>query len=393
MSDNTTQNDHQSYMKQQSMKSRARRNFFLFTLIPFILLNTIIFFAVTTMPEFTLEINSNPDFKTVGITITQTSIYPLKSFVVKLDDKEIPMEMHKEGLKTIYEAVVSSNGGLSVEAINLNGMRKIVYDQIDSIDTTPPLILEPEETEDSKVSLTLEDDQSGIDFDKLYGIDANGNNIRPESVNKEDSSVIFPYDTDSLEIHVVDKVGNQSVANFSRVDRHPKRETESASNEDDTTDSDHSKAADGKKSSENSSHTENTKARNESTARSTTSAKSSQTKKSSTSASSAKDSSSKTSKSSSKSTSAGTKSSTSASQKSGSAKSSASASQKSGSAKNTTSASQKSSSSKDQSSTASSKSGSGSSSKASQSKTAEESKSSEKATGKTATHGPGETAQ
>ena len=370
MSDNTTQNDHQSYMKQQSMKSRARRNFFLFTLIPFILLNTIIFFAVTTMPEFTLEINSNPDFKTVGITITQTSIYPLKSFVVKLDDNEIPMEMHKEGLKTIYEAVVSSNGGLSVEAINLNGMRKIVYDQIDSIDTTPPLILEPEETENSKVSLTLEDDQSGIDFDKLYGIDANGNNIRPESVNKEDSSVIFPYDTDSLEIHVVDKVGNQSVANFSRVDRHPKRETESASNEDDTTDSDHSKAADGKKSSENSSHTENTKARNESTARSTTS-----------------------SKSSSKSTSAGTKSSTSASQKSGSAKSSASASQKSGSAKNTTSASQKSSSSKDQSSAASSKSGSGSSSKASQSKTAEESKSSEKATGKTATHGPGETAQ
>ena len=227
MSDKTSQNDHQSYTKQQSIKSKERRNFFLFTIIPFILLNTIIFFAVTTMPDFTLDIIKNADFKTVNLTVTQTSIYPLKSFIVKLDETEIQMEVHKEGFKTIYEATLTTNGGLSVEAINLNGMRKIAYDQIDSIDTTPPLILDPEETENSKVSISLEDDQSGIDFDKLYAIDARGNNIRPELIDKENSSVVFPYDTDSLEIHVVDKVGNQSVANFSRIDRRAKRDTDS----------------------------------------------------------------------------------------------------------------------------------------------------------------------
>lgn len=334
MSDKTTQNDHQSYTKQQSIKSKERRNFFLFTIIPFILLNTIIFFAVTTMPDFTLDIIKNADFKTVNLTVTQTSIYPLKSFIVKLDETEIQMEVHKEGFKTIYEATITTNGGLSVEAINLNGMRKIAYDQIDSIDTTPPLILDPEETENSKVSISLEDDQSGIDFDKLYAIDARGNNIRPELIDKEDSSVVFPYDTDSLEIHVVDKVGNQSVANFSRIDRRAKRDTDSdeASDKADSNNTDDNENTDKIKQSKSSTRAENktqgSSNRQSQSTKSTKSESHSKTKASSTAAKSSPAASKNTAKSNTSSTSKNTTLSTSKSTASPTSKNSTSAASK-----------------------------------------------------------------
>ena len=79
------------------------------------------------MPDFTLDIIKNADFKTVNLTVTQTSIYPLKSFIVKLDETEIQMEVHKEGFKTIYEATLTTNGGLSVEAINLNSAYRMIW--------------------------------------------------------------------------------------------------------------------------------------------------------------------------------------------------------------------------------------------------------------------------
>lgn len=193
-------------------KNKKTSNFpkiLLLYILPFITINTFIFFAVTSQPKYTVEILDTNDYKTVEIQINRKSLYPLKSISAILDTS--PIELIKES-NNKYTAKVTHNGTLEITAINLNGMTKTLYEHIGSIDDTPPIIY-GEIVNDLTVNLNLEDNQSGIDFSTIYAISIDGKTLKPDYINEKTSSVIFPYNG-HLEIHVKDRVGNESLATF-----------------------------------------------------------------------------------------------------------------------------------------------------------------------------------
>ena len=185
-------------------------NVLLFYILPFIVVNALIFFALTSQPKFELTLGETKDYSTQEIQIKIESIFPKKDFYVTLDGE--PVELENED-KKIYTATLEHNGTLEVSLTNINGMNKTVYENISSIDDEPPVITE-DESAPGYLALYIEDSQAGVDFDSLYGVDSDGNVISPSVLDEGESWALFYYDTATIDVHVFDKAGKESIASF-----------------------------------------------------------------------------------------------------------------------------------------------------------------------------------
>lgn len=184
-------------------------NVLLFYVLPFLAVNTLIFFVVTAQPKFEVTLDDNPGYESQDFQVKITSVFPKKDFYVNLDQE--PLELDQDG--KVYSGTVTHNGTLEVSLTNINGMNKTVYENISSIDDEPPIIT-PDDAESGYVSIYIEDTQSGVDFDSLYGVDSDGNIITPSTLDEGDGWAVFYYDTPSIDIHVLDKAGRESIATY-----------------------------------------------------------------------------------------------------------------------------------------------------------------------------------
>ena len=78
----------------------------LFYILPFIVVNGIIFFLVTTKPKYELVVEGTNDYRTTDITFSIKSIMPLKEVTVKMDSE--PLNLVKVGKKK-YKATIDHN--------------------------------------------------------------------------------------------------------------------------------------------------------------------------------------------------------------------------------------------------------------------------------------------
>ena len=182
----------------------------LFWILPFIVINLIIFFIVTATPKFTVSVEGNNDYKSAVVNVNIKSIFPIKEFTVKLGNE--PLEMTNTE-KRNYTATVYSNGTLEVSVVNKNDMAKTVYENINAIDDTPPMVTE-EDSGPGFCSMHIEDTQSGVNYDSLYAIDGEGKKITPSLLDEGDGLVVFNYDQGPLEVHICDKIGLESITEF-----------------------------------------------------------------------------------------------------------------------------------------------------------------------------------
>ena len=192
-------------------------------ILPFIVINLIIFFIVTSRPDFTVNIEDNGDYKTASLTINVKTIYPRKEFKVTLADEPVELE---ETDRNTYKATLEGNGTLEVSLTNLNGMNKTVYENVNCMDDDPPVITE-DDSAMGYVSMYVEDTQSGVDYDSIYAFDGNGKLIFPDNVFKDESLVVFNFDAAPLEVHVFDNSGRESIATFAVTGAAPKADSES----------------------------------------------------------------------------------------------------------------------------------------------------------------------
>ena len=186
-------------------------NVLLFYVLPFIVINAIIFFVVTAQPDFEVTLGDNPGYESQEFQVKIKSIFPKKDFYVTIDQD--PVELEQDG--KLYSGIVNHNGTLEVSLTNINGMNKTVYENISSIDDEPPIITQ-DDSETGYVSVYIEDTQSGVDFDSLYGVDSDGNVISPSTLDEGDGWAVFYYDTPSIDVHVFDKAGRESIATYGR---------------------------------------------------------------------------------------------------------------------------------------------------------------------------------
>ncbi|MDO4487578.1 MAG: hypothetical protein Q4B67_00605 [Eubacteriales bacterium] len=184
----------------------------IFFVIPYIVINSIIFILVTAAPKIDIAVKNTDNYKDTTVTFDVNCLLPVKELSVTMESEEIPYE--KSG--NSYTATVSKNGTIYITVTALNGMSTTNYAEIGILDDVPPVIDETKcRIENGVLTFTISDTQSGVDFDSIYGTDSAGRTVTPESINKTSGTVSIPMTTNTLEIHFSDMVGNAREASIS----------------------------------------------------------------------------------------------------------------------------------------------------------------------------------
>ncbi|WP_349946136.1 hypothetical protein ABFV83_19055 [Lacrimispora sp. BS-2] len=177
----------------------------LFYVLPFIVVNSLIFFLVTSKPKGEITIGESSDYISTTMELKINSLLPVKGMEVTLDGT--PVELTKTGLKT-YSTVLTNNGGLEIKLTSFNKMKTILHEQVNVLDDTPPVIKD-QVFEDGVLSFRLEDTQSGVDYSSISGCDEDNQDISPLSIDRSTGRVTFELKKDNLTITAKDKIGNE----------------------------------------------------------------------------------------------------------------------------------------------------------------------------------------
>ena len=97
---------------------------------------------------------------------------------------------------------------LYVTVKSINGMQTNNYVSVSILDDTAPSIDE-ESCVISRGELTfvIEDSQSGVDYDSIYGIYDGNKEVKPTKMDTATGTVTIPMYSDSIELHFEDLVG------------------------------------------------------------------------------------------------------------------------------------------------------------------------------------------
>lgn len=182
----------------------------LFYVLPFIVINGLIFLLVTSRPKAEITIGESSDYITTTMELKVKSLLPIKTMEVALDST--PIELTKIGGKT-YKATLTNNGTLEVKLTGFNKMKTAVYEQVSVLDDTPPAIKD-KVVENGILSFRLEDTQSGVNYSSIAASDEENTDILPLSIDRSTGLVTFEIEKDNITITAKDKIGNELHVTF-----------------------------------------------------------------------------------------------------------------------------------------------------------------------------------
>ena len=252
----SNQKDYRSSKGSQKKKS-GFLSILLHYVLPYLVINSIILFFVLATPKLKVNEATETDDPAVRTLLVHVdSVLPIKEFTAKLEGKE--QNFTKENQNYIIS--LTGNGNLRISAKSINGMMQVSNTQINSFDENPPVIDEDNVVLGSGyVEFTVTDDQSGVDYATIYGIDKDGDNLKPTNIDEATGKVTFSMKSNGLTVYVSDKSGNQVTGNFT-LEESPypktKADEEAVKDEDSKSEnnkSESSKSIDSKSNSEKSS--------------------------------------------------------------------------------------------------------------------------------------------
>lgn len=195
-------------------KSRFSNEFLrtlLFLVIPYLILNGIIFILVTATPKIEVTVADTNDYVSSKAKFTVSCLLPIKTIDVTVDSE--PIEYEKTG--STYTAEIRKNGTFYVEATALNGMHSVGYQDVSVLDDMPPAITEQScHIEGGILTFTITDTLSGVDWSSIYATTDAGQQVQPSSIDKEAGIVNIEMADDHMEIHFKDMVGNERSASI-----------------------------------------------------------------------------------------------------------------------------------------------------------------------------------
>ena len=188
----------------RSWNDNRKLHTLVFYILPFILINLVIFIVATSKPKIEYDASDTKDYRSVDISIRIRSLLPIREMSVTMESQ--PLEMEKE--KGVYKATLTNNGTLQIFVKGWNGMSARLSDTIQALDDMAPTIQEDYVMENGILTITAEDSQSGINFDAVYATDEDEKTVKPSHINKESGEITFPMDTQTLVVFVADYAGN-----------------------------------------------------------------------------------------------------------------------------------------------------------------------------------------
>lgn len=215
---NTPQNPH-SRLNSSRRETKAAKSglgewteVFLFYLLPFLLFNGILFVLVAARPQITIKVDNTKDYKTTTASITVKSLFPIKEFSSSQEGTPLLLTETKKGQ---YTADIVRNGVIEIYAKGLNGMAVTKYEHVNILDDVAPLVGETYSIQDGILSMSLEDSQSGVDFQSVFAATPSGQTLVPLSADRQTGVLTFPMEEEFLVIYASDLAGNGMQATFS----------------------------------------------------------------------------------------------------------------------------------------------------------------------------------
>ena len=197
----------------RSWNDNRKLHTLVFYILPFLLLNLVIFILATSTPKIEYDASDTKDYRTVDISIRIRSLLPVREMSVTMESQ--PLELEKE--KGVYTATLTNNGTLQIYVKGWNGMAARLSDTIAALDDMAPSIQEDYVMENGILTITAEDSQSGINFDAVYATDEDEKTVKPTHINKETGEITFPMDTKTLVVYVEDYAGNTIKGSYTTI--------------------------------------------------------------------------------------------------------------------------------------------------------------------------------
>jgi hypothetical protein len=257
----SNQKDYYRNSKDTEQKKSGFLSFLVRYVIPYLIINSIILFFVLATPKLKVnEITETEDPTVRTLLVHVDSILPIKEFTAKLEGKE--QNFTKENQNYIIS--ITGNGNLRISAKSINGMMQVSNTQVNSFDENPPVIDEDNVILGSGyVEFTVTDDQSGVDFATIYGIDKDGDNLKPTDIEESSGKVTFSMKSNGLTVYVSDKAGNQITGNFTLEESpFPKTKTDEKEDNKESSSQSSSKSNSSSKAEEESSSSKNSSSKN-----------------------------------------------------------------------------------------------------------------------------------
>lgn len=196
----------------QSNMSSILKKFFLGFLLPYLLINGIIFFIYTEVPHISIK-EQTEDKQLSKIEFTIDSKLPIIDVKVECLNEEVPYT--KTG--NTYSIDANNTGTYKITAKALNQLTAVSSCSIESLDESAPVIdTESAIIANGTITINISDNQNAINYDSIYAKDENGNMISALSIDQNTGSVQFNVsDLSSIIIHVEDLSGNATETNIS----------------------------------------------------------------------------------------------------------------------------------------------------------------------------------
>lgn len=186
--------------------------FFIGFLIPYVLINGIIFFFYTEVPHINIkEQEENTQLSKIEWTID--SKLPIVDVKVECLDEDVPYT--KSG--NVYSIDASKTGTYKIFAKALNQLTAVSSCSIESLDSNAPIIhTENAIIANGTITITITDNQNALNYDSIYAKDDEGNVLTAISTDHDTGSVQFNVSNlSSIIIHAEDISGNASETSIS----------------------------------------------------------------------------------------------------------------------------------------------------------------------------------
>ena len=181
-------------------------------LLPYVIINGLIFFLYIQVPTITLIDDESPEYEDSKIKFTISCLLPISDVKAYFDDKEISYS--KLGDTYIIEA--SENGSYQINATALNKASTQVIATIETRDVVSPTIdIDNAIVTGNTLIFSVYDIQSEINYDKLYATLEDGSVIQPAYTDQSSGNVQFQIELGKkIIIHVEDIEGNATETAF-----------------------------------------------------------------------------------------------------------------------------------------------------------------------------------
>lgn len=182
--------------------------------LPYLIINTLIFLFVIATPKIIMNETETDDYVLSDISFTVESYLPIQN--VNVTSNDIPLDYTKNGSK--YQVKVENNGSIRIDVTSINNMTSTQFVSINILDDTAPVIdVENALLVADTLTFSVSDTQSGIDYNKIYATDANGEQIQPLFVDQLAGTLQFSMKSGGITVSIADIIGNTTTTSFGNI--------------------------------------------------------------------------------------------------------------------------------------------------------------------------------